>query len=330
MTSQSSHEARAAPLPPSTDGEPSAGDPRDSSLGPNVDSGEALQKQGDQPESPDPGLCDKPPPEGPNPEMPNEEENNTILRLSFPRKLWVIVEDVAFNSVHWNDEGDTADLPQYRCVDKIFETDSVKSFICELKLYGFNKIHPSGHYAGKKRMIDKPLLLQNIWRKGNPITTAQPATSTTTIPKRKKQACTQEVGRKVQKGIPTACRTPSRCSLVFSGLCSMGSVDRQGGGNHLPSEHDSLSGRACPAMQYLYPWLLLTAGRNSSRELPGNPLEYPDYDSVMDVYKTCYSILMAALSVMAPDDAPESEEEQGEISDYKCALCEHFKDKPNP
>ncbi|CAI9181549.1 unnamed protein product [Rangifer tarandus platyrhynchus] len=40
----------------------------------------------------------------------------------------------------------------------------------------------------------------------------------------------------------------------------------------------------------------------------------------MDVYKTCYSILMAALSVMAPGDAPESEEEQGEISDYKCAL----------
>ncbi|KAF4008616.1 hypothetical protein G4228_020387 [Cervus hanglu yarkandensis] len=75
---------------------------------------------------------------------------------------------------------------------------------------------------------------------------------------------------------------------------------------------------------------LATAGRNSSRELPGNPLEYPDYDSVMDVSKTCYSILMAALSVMAPDDAPESEEEQGEISDYKCALCEHFKDKPNP
>ena len=39
--------------------------------------------------------------------MPNEEENNIILRLSLPRKLWVIVEDVAFTSVHWNDERDT-------------------------------------------------------------------------------------------------------------------------------------------------------------------------------------------------------------------------------
>ena len=196
-------------------------------------------------------------------------------------------------------------------------------------------------YHNSNFQRDKPLLLQNIWRKGNPRTTAQPATSTTTIPKRKKQAvetrhspqlhhnqCTQEAGRKAQKGIPTACRTPNRHSLVFSGLCSTGSVDRQGGGNHLPSEHGGLSGEDMSSNATSIP--LATAGRDSSRELPGNPLEYPDYDSVMDVYKTCYSILMAALSVMAPDDALESEEEQGEISDYKCALCEHFKDKPNP
>ena len=48
-----------------------------------------------------------------------------------------------FTSVHWNDEGDMvvieADLfhtevLQCRGADQIFETDSIKSFICELNL----------------------------------------------------------------------------------------------------------------------------------------------------------------------------------------------------
>ncbi|KAI4545246.1 hypothetical protein MG293_005512 [Ovis ammon polii] len=116
----------------------------------------------------------------------------------------MIVEDVAFTSVHWKNKGDTvvikADLFQTeglqgRSVDSIFETDSIQSFICELNLYEFSKIHPSGSSVGKKRMMiyhssnfqrDKPLFLQNIQTKGNPITTAQPATGTTTTPKRKK------------------------------------------------------------------------------------------------------------------------------------------------
>ena len=33
---------------------------------------------------------------------------------------------------------------------------------------------------------------------------------------------------------------------------------------------------------------------------------------------------------MVPDEAAEAEEEQEESSDYKCTLCEEFKDKPNP
>ena len=60
--------------------------------------------------------------------------------------------------------------------------------------------------------------------------------------------------------------------------------------------------------------------------MPESPPEYPDYDSVMALYNTCYSILTAALSSTAPNEAPGSEEEQGE---YMCVLCEHVKDKPN-
>lgn len=51
----------------------------------------------------------------------------------------------------------------------------------------------------------------------------------------------------------------------------------------------------------------------------------------MTLYNTCYSILMAVLShVQCLNEALEVEEEQEESSDYKCALCEQFKDNPNP
>ena len=162
MASQSSHESQAALLILSTDGEPAAGDTRDSSPDPTLDSGEALEKKGDQPKSPDPGLHDNLHPQGQKPEMAKEEENNAILGLSFPRKLWRIVEDAAFTSVHWNNEGDTvvieADLFQIevlqrRGMDQIFETDSIKSFIRELNLYGFRKVRPSSHSAGKKLLV---------------------------------------------------------------------------------------------------------------------------------------------------------------------------------
>jgi hypothetical protein len=51
--------------------------------------------------------------------------------------------------LHWNDEGDMvvikADLfqtevLQCRGADRIFKTDSIKTFICELNLDGFRKI----------------------------------------------------------------------------------------------------------------------------------------------------------------------------------------------
>ena len=162
MASQSAHKAHTASLAPLTYEEPAAGDPHDSSPDLNVDSGETLEKQGDQPKSPDPGLHDNLPPQGLKPEMASKEENTTFLGLSFPRKLWRIVEDEAFTSVRWNDEGDMvvieADLfqtevLQRRGADQIFEMDSIKSFIREMNLYGFSKISSSDHSAGKKMMV---------------------------------------------------------------------------------------------------------------------------------------------------------------------------------
>lgn len=159
MASQSSHEAQAAQLALSTDGEPAAGDSRDSSPDWNVDWGEVLEKQGEQPESQDRRLQDNLPPQGLNPKMAKEED---ILGLSFPRKLWRIVEDAAFTSACWNDEENMVvieedlfrmEILQRRGMDQIFETDSIKSFISELNLYEFRKIHPLGCSAGKKMMM---------------------------------------------------------------------------------------------------------------------------------------------------------------------------------
>lgn len=115
---------------------------------------------------------------------------------------------------------------------------------------------------------------------------------------------------------------------MFSGLWSMGSIVRWAGRNHLPSEQGSPSGEGTSSNATSVP--PATFGRDGTGELPKSPSEYPDYNLVMTLHKTCYSILMVALSVMAPNEAPEVEEEQGESLDYTCVLCVHFTDKPNP
>ena len=107
----------------------------------------------------------------------------------------------------------------------------------------------------------------------------------------------------------------------------MGSVASQAGGNHLPSEQGGPSGEGPSNSATSVP--PATAGRDSPGELPESPPVNPDYESLMTLY-TCYSILMAGLLVMAPDEAPESEEEQGDSSDYKCTLCEQVKISPIP
>ncbi|KAB0354103.1 hypothetical protein FD755_023207 [Muntiacus reevesi] len=260
MVSQSSHETCAAPLAPSTDREVTTGHPPDVSPDPNVDSGEALEKLWDQPESPD--L-----------ETANEEENNAFLRLSFPRKLWMIMEDAAFTSVHWNDEGDTVVIEAY-----LFQAEVP---------HMFSKICPSGHSAGKKRMMiyhgskfqgDKPLLL--------------------------------------------------RCSFLFYGLWFIDSVAGQARENHLPSELGGPSGEGMSSnSMFVSP---ATAGRDGAGQLPKSPSRYPDYGSVMTLYNTYDSIVKVAVSVVAPNEVPEADEEQEESSGYTCSLCEQFKDNPNP
>ena len=132
MDSQSSSEARAAPFTPSDAGEPAARHPHDVTQIQSGFRGGFGEVVGPTQE-PRSWFPRQPTPQGPNPAAANEEGNSAILGLSFPRKLWIILEDVAFTFVHQNDQADMvvieADLfqtevLQHRGMDRILKTAS--------------------------------------------------------------------------------------------------------------------------------------------------------------------------------------------------------------
>ncbi|XP_030065720.1 heat shock transcription factor, Y-linked-like [Microcaecilia unicolor] len=78
-----------------------------------------------------------------------EVGENSLLCLSFPKKMWKIVESEEFKSIRWSDNGECVvideelfkmEILERRGPLRIFETDSMKSFIRQLNLYGFSKI----------------------------------------------------------------------------------------------------------------------------------------------------------------------------------------------
>ncbi|XP_078268036.1 heat shock transcription factor, Y-linked-like [Rhinoraja longicauda] len=79
-----------------------------------------------------------------------EEVGDTdLMSLTFPKKLWKIVESDQFASIRWDDGGNCVvideesfkkEVLERRGPSRIFETDCMKSFIRQLNLYGFSKI----------------------------------------------------------------------------------------------------------------------------------------------------------------------------------------------
>lgn len=147
--------------------EPATEPPSHPSPDPKVDSGQVSDGHDDQALSQDPGPHESQAPQEPTQPLTSEEGTGNLLGLSFPRKLWAIVENDAFGSVRWGSEGDTmvieADLFQSevlgrRGAERIFETNSLKSFIHQLNLYGFSKIRSKdaeAHSWRKKRVMVK-------------------------------------------------------------------------------------------------------------------------------------------------------------------------------
>ncbi|XP_064429711.1 heat shock transcription factor, X-linked member 4 [Mirounga angustirostris] len=359
MAGQSTDKVYQVKLPPPGDGEAATEVPPKSSLEPNLDSREVLEKHEDPAGSRDPDPQDDPQPQAPNLGAANVGQN--IFGLSFPRKLWSVVEDTTFTSVRWNDDGDTViidedlfqrEILRRRGPERIFETDSLKGFIRLMNLYGFSKIRaddPPVHAPGNKRMMmyrnsnfrrDRPVLLENIQAKGNLRTGTGWLGSSATPLKRKKQVAatrrsprthhnesTQE-DKAEPKEAPNVQGPSGTQAFSFTGIWALSGVARYAMANRGPSEPGGPSGEGTSRNVMFAP--PATAGRGGAGELPAAPPPYPDYESVLSLYNTCYSILLAALLFMSPHEAPSENEEQEDSSDYKCALCEHFKDNPGP
>lgn len=187
---------------------------------------------------------------------------------------------------------------------------------------------------------DKPFLLRNVQSKSDlrVATTCQGASATT--PKRKQQAAaTRHSPRihhkeppkdddRVPGEAPVAQGPRSSRSFPFSDMWAVSSAAGHATENGGPSEPGGPSGEGTSRNVMFAP--PATAGRDGAGGVPVSLPVYPDYCVVLSLCNTCYSILLAALSVMSPNEDPSENEEQQGSSDYKCALCEHFKQNPGP
>ncbi|XP_053436887.1 heat shock transcription factor, X-linked member 4 [Nycticebus coucang] len=357
MASQNMDEKFECMPAPTIGGEPENWVPPDTSTDPEQGD-EDMDKNGDENASQNQGNQDNVEPEDQNENVADVPDNIDFSGLSFPRKLWVIVENNVFESVNWSDQGDTVviqedlfqrEILRRRGAKKIFETDSLKSFIRQLNLYGFRKIRPDNSSVpsqGKKMMIyrhsnfqrDKPQLLEKIQKKGYLQKTTLQAPGEPAMKKKKLVATRhsprihQNNAKKKAKqqsltGAPSVQGTSGTQSHLRSGMSPMRSATGCPQGNRSTFEPNGSSGEGTSSSATFTP--IATARMESTREGPASLQEYPEYASIVSLYNTCYSILLAALSVMSPNEPPENEEPE-DSSDYKCALCEQFKNNPNP
>uniref|UniRef100_F6YFL3 HSF-type DNA-binding domain-containing protein n=1 Tax=Ornithorhynchus anatinus TaxID=9258 RepID=F6YFL3_ORNAN len=80
---------------------------------------------------------------------PDGSDSNDFFAFTFPKKLWKIIESDQFQSIWWNNDGNSIvideelfkkEVLESKGPFRIFETDCMKSFIRQLNLYGFSKI----------------------------------------------------------------------------------------------------------------------------------------------------------------------------------------------
>ncbi|XP_077000932.1 heat shock transcription factor, X-linked member 3-like [Tamandua tetradactyla] len=352
MASQGNEERYKFKLVPSIGEEPE-GAPSTFSASLNVDSREFLDQHNDQAASQGPGSSENLESQDQNQSTKNVEKGNDVLRLPFPRKLWMIAENDKFKSVRWNDSGDTViievdlferEILHRRGMERFFETDSLKTFIQQLNLYGFSKIcqtDSSDHSPGKKRMMiycnsnfkrDNVLLLENIQRKVSFKNNAPPETSAST-PKGKKQDTTKpsqgiqnsmnETIQNSQKKPPNVQGPSGSLDFMFSRTWSLSGVAGPPIKN-CPPHQPNVPNREGTS-QHAKPAPTATAEPTGAGAPPMGHTVYPDGASVMLLYNTCYSILLAALSVMSTNEPCDEQQESPSES-----LCEQFKDKPAP
>ncbi|XP_062941023.1 heat shock transcription factor, X-linked member 3-like [Cynocephalus volans] len=342
-------------LASSSGGEPASGVPTD----PNLDPREVSDVQGDQAVGQDADSQNDEQPADQNKRASSVEEDSDPRTLSFPRRLWKIVEDDAFKSVHWDDDGHTVIIEQdlfqreilrQRGVDRIFETDSMKTFIRQMNRYGFSKIRPNASSAdsqGNNKLMlyrnqnfqrDQPGLLENIHRKGDLRNTALTVTCAPTA-KRKKLVPTrqslriQHINAKKEANSKSQGEAPNvqglsnpQFSMFRGGTWSRSRFARHPIGNRPPQEPNDPNRREVTSENVRFEPRADTGMEGAGDPVPNLPL-YPGNGLRMSMYCIYYPIWMASLLVTSPSELPNEEEEEGS-SECTCAFCEQFKDNP--
>ncbi|XP_008835453.1 heat shock transcription factor, Y-linked-like [Nannospalax galili] len=81
-----------------------------------------------------------------------QNEDHDFFSMNFPRKLWKIVESDKFKSIWWDEDGTSIvineelfkkEVLERKAAFRIFETESMKSLVRQLNLYGFSKMRQS-------------------------------------------------------------------------------------------------------------------------------------------------------------------------------------------
>ena len=110
---------------------------------------------------------------------------------------------------------------------------------------------------------------------------------------------------RAQKTDPNVQGSRGSWSCTLPSYLSLDNTARRARAEPYPSEPAGPSGEGISENVRLAP--TATATWDVPGEEPTGP---PDFDSVMSLYNTCYSMPMAALSALAPTNAPEGEEEK--------------------
>ncbi|KAG8525061.1 Heat shock transcription factor, X-linked member 3 [Galemys pyrenaicus] len=333
---------------------PAAG-PSEASPEPEGGSGEAAGRGGDPTEGPDPGPQEDPQPRDPPAGAANPGED--VLGLPFPRRLWRVVEDNSLASVGWNEDGNTVvihkglfrtEVLQRSGPDRLFETDCFRSFVWQLRLHGFSKLRSPKHqesvmYRNCRFLRDKPELVDSIERRGGPRPAGYQGPRRA-APKRKRQEvptrrsarllhlnANKEAQQEAQQEAPAAQGPGGSPPARLSDTWPVGGVEGRPKGGRSPTEAGGPSGEGTSRNVTLVPQM--PADQEGAGELPSSPPGFPERSSALSVYNICYSILLAALLVMAPHDDPEEAEEEQEQegpSEDSCTLCEQFEENPSP
>ncbi|XP_012863416.1 heat shock transcription factor, X-linked member 3 [Echinops telfairi] len=256
------------------------------------------------------------------------EKEIQLLRLPFPRKLWMLVQSEAIQSVRWNRDGTLVIIEEKlfqqevldrQCKERIFQTKTMQAFFRQLRLYGFFRMRRS--IAGGRRLMiywnpnfkrGEPLLLNNIQRKQwcrrqKPSTV--PAPTKAPLDMKKMAVPTRHSLSIVPKGGATPAdpmQAPSGLvpnSPQASTLSSVWSLNREPGSPGTqpdPTELPMPTGEGTSS----------TFGPLPRSEPIGaaepciETLVYPDYESFMTMYTTCYSIPLEALTTLASHNPP--------------------------